>query len=185
MQAKAVNPATGEDIAVEISLEELDRLVREARPRVSRKDLERKIGKLSVPADVKALLDSLMNATVRIGNAVLYIGRRVLEIVLDLRKRYPNTTFAVVMWLVGELLSTVAPWLAPILVPLFAAIQLLYAFVKDWLTDRANKAAGGVEQADKAEGSQESDVMKILMNEPVGHAAREALQPFAIVNAEV
>ena len=180
MHAKAVNPATGEEIAIEISVEELDRLVRETRPRVSRKRLERMIGNLPVPADVKVLLDLFIDATVRIGNAVLYIGRRVLEIVFDLCKRYPNTNFSVVMWLVVELLSMAAPWLAPTLVEVSTAIQLLYAFVKDWLANRANKVARKGEQADKAG---ESDIAKILVNEPVAREAQEAILPFAILNA--
>ena len=183
MQTEVVNPATGKKIAIEITVEELDRLVRVTKPRVSRKKLERLIGNIELPADVKVLLDLLLNATVRIGNAVLYIGRRVLEIVLDLCKRYPNTTYAVVMWLVVELLSMAAPWLAPILVALSTAIQLLYAFVKDWLANRGNEAVRMGEQSDKEDASQKSDIVKILTNEPVGRAAQEAIQPFAILNA--
>ena len=182
MLAEAVNPATGETIAVEISVEELDRFVCDARPRVSKKELERMIGNLALPGEVKVLLDSFVNTTVKIGNAVVYIGRRVLEIVFDLCQRYPNFTFAVVMWLVGELLLMVAPWLAPILAPLFAAIQLLYAFVKDWLANRTNEGARLGEEGDEKDAGL-TTYMKILSDEPVGREAQEALRPLALLNA--
>ena len=178
MLAEAVNPATGEKIAFEISVEELDQFVREARPGVSRKVLERRIGNLALPAEVKVLLDSLMSITVKIGNFVVYIGRRVLEIVFDLCRRYAEFTFAVVMCLVATLLPMVVPALAPILVPLFVAVQLLHAFVKDWLSQRTNEGARKVEQGDEMDAGLNS-----LADEPVGREAKEALQPFALLNA--
>ena len=182
MLAEAVNPATGEKIAFEISVEELDQLVREARPGVSRKALERRIGNLALPSEIKVLLDALMSVTVKIGNALLYIGRRILEIVFDLCRRFPNFTFAVLMSLVAALLPMVAPWLASILGPLFAAVQLLYAFVKDWLSQRTNEGAWKVEQDIETEGGLKS-YMTTLADEPVGREAQEALRPLAVLNA--
>ena len=181
MRAEAVNPATGERISVEIPVEELDRLIRAARPRVYKKTLERMIGNLALPAEVKILLDSSMNATVKIGNVVVYIGRRVLEIVFDLCQRYPNFSFAVVMCLVGELLPMVGPWLASILGPLFAAIQLLYAFVKDWLAKRMKESVREGELGHERDGGLKS-YMKFLSDEPVGREAQEAIRPFAVLN---
>ena len=105
MQAEAVNPETGERFAFEISPEELEQLVRDVRPRLSKKKLERQIDKLAISAEAKVRLALFMSVTVKIGNAVLNIGRRILEIVFDLVKRYPNFTFAVVMYLVGSLLA--------------------------------------------------------------------------------
>jgi hypothetical protein len=182
MHAEAVNPATGERIAFEISVEELDRLVRAARPRVSKKKLERMIGNLELPSQVKVLLDSSMSATVKIGNAVVYIGRRVLEIVFDLCQRYPSFTFAVVVCLVGQLLLMAAPWLTPILAPLLTAIQLLYAWVTDWLRQRTNQNASKGEQGNEEDGNLKS-YMRLLSDEPVGREAQEAIQPFSVLNA--
>ncbi len=178
MLAEAVNPATGERIAFEISVEELDQVVREARPRVSRRVLGRRIGNLALPSEIKVLLDALMSVTVKIGNALLYIGRRILEIVFDLCRRYPNFTFAVVMCLVIKLLPMVVPGLAPILVPFFEAVQLLYALVKDRLSQRTNEDARKYEQGDEMDAG-----LKALMDEPVGREAKEALQPLALLNA--
>ena len=50
MQVEAVNPETGERFTLEMSSEELEQLVRDARPRLSKKDLEQRIEKLDISA---------------------------------------------------------------------------------------------------------------------------------------
>lgn len=160
MQAEAVNPETGERFTIEISPEAWDQLVCDARPRLSKKILERCIDNLPVSADAKVHLASFMSATVKIGNAVLNIGRRILEVVFDLVKRYPQFTFAVVMHLVGSLLAVFVPALAPVLVPLLKAMELVFALVKDHLEGR-----------------------KSLKNEPIWREARKAIQPFEALKA--
>lgn len=177
MQVEAVNPETGERFAIEMSPEELEQLVGDARPRLSKKELERRIDNLAISADAKAHLASFMSATVKIGNVVLNIGRRILEIVFDLVKRYPNFTFALVMYLVGALLLSVAPWLAPILVPFVKAMELLFALIKDYLEHRGKDAAPVGEQADNRPIAKR-DYLKSLEKEPVYREAREAIQPF-------
>ena len=181
MQAEAVNPETGERFAFEISPEELEQLVRDVRPRLSKKKLERQIDKLAISADAKAWLDSFMSVTVKIGNAVLNIGRRILEIVFDLIKRYPNFTFVVVMYLVGSLLLIFVPALAPILVPLLQAMELVFALAKDYLERRKSDPASKVEQTDNLPLARE--YLKPLENEPIWREAREAIQPFEALTA--
>ena len=176
MQVEAVNPETGERFAIEMSPEKLEQLVRDARPRLSKKQLEHSIGNLAISAEVKVQLASFMSATVKIGNAVLNIGRRILEIVFDLVKRYPNFTFALVMYLVGALLLSVAPWLAPILAPLVKAMEFIFALVKDYLEHRGKEAAPMGEQADNR--AIVKDYLKSLENEPVYCEAQDAIQPF-------
>lgn len=181
MQVEAVNPETGERFTLEMSSEELEQLVRDARPRLSKKDLEQRIEKLEISADVKLLLASFIGATAKIGNVVLKIGRRILEIVFDLVKRHPNFTFAIVMYLVGALLLSVAPWLAPILVPIVEVMTLVFALVKDHLELGGKIAARRGNQADNR--SLAKDDLKTLENEPVYREPREAIQIFALKGA--
>ena len=148
------------------------------------------IGNLALPSEVKVLLDSFMSATVKIGDAVVYIGRRavvyigrrVLEIVFDLCRRFPSFTFSVVVWLVGQLLLMAAPWLTPVLASLLLAIQLLYAWVTDWLRQRSKQYALKGEQGNEMEDSLKS-CMRSLSDEPVGREAQEAIRPFSVLNA--
>lgn len=181
MQVEAVNPETGERFALELSPEELEELVRDARPRLSKKALERKVDNLAIPADVKVSLASFTSATVKIGNAVLNIGRRVLEIVLDLVKRYPKFTFAVVLYLVGKLLVTVVPALIPMLGPLLPAMELAFAFVMDYLERRKKDAAWKGEQADNPPLAK--DYLESLEKEPIWREVQEAIRPFEALKA--
>ena len=181
MKVEAVNPETGERFAIEMSPEDLDQLVRDARPTLSKKQLKGRIDNLAISADVKVLLASFMSATVKIGNASLNIGRRILEIVFDLVKRYPNFTFALVMYLIGALLLGAAPWLAPILVPIVKAMELIFALIKDYLDRRGKKAAPMGEQTDKHTITKY--YLESLENEPVYREAQEAIQPFEALKA--
>lgn len=176
MHVETVNLETGESFALEVSPEEFEQLVRDARPRLSKKQLERRIANLEISADVKALLASFIGATVKIGNAVLNIGRRILEIVFDLVKRYPNFTFALVTRLVGALLLDVAPWLAPILVPLMTAMDLGFGLVKDYLEGRKRGTTPKGEQPDNRLLAK--DYLRRFENEPIFRETREAIQPF-------
>ena len=181
MKIEAVNPETGESFALEMSPEELEQLVRDARPRLSKKQLERRIDNLAISADAKALLASFMSATIKIGNAVLNIGRRILEIVFDLVRRYPNFTFALVMRLVGAILLGVAPWLAPVLVPLMTAMDLGFALAKDFLEGRKKDTTSKGEQPDNRLHAE--DYLKRFENEPIFREAQEAIQAFEALKA--
>ena len=178
MQVEAVNPETGERFAIEVSSEELEQLVRDARPRLSKKQLERRIDNLAIAAEFKLALASFMSATIKIGAAVLNIGRRILEIVFDLVKRYPNFTFALVMRLVGALVLEVVPWLAPVLIPLLTAMDLGFALAKDYLERRKKDTTSADEQPDNSPVAR--DYMRRFENEPIYHEAQEAIEAFAL-----
>ena len=181
MQIEAVIPETGERFALKISPEELEQLVRDTRPKLSKKQLEHEIHNLGFSAEVKALLASFTSATIKIGNVVLNIGRRILEIVFDLVKRYPNFTFALVTRLVGALLLVVVPWLTPIVGPLMTAMDLGFALVKDYLEGRKEDNASKDEQPDNRPLAK--DYLKHFENESIFHDAQEAIQPFEALNA--
>lgn len=178
MHVETVNLETGESFALEMSPEELEQLVRDARPRLSKKQLERRIANLEISADVKVLLASFMSATIKIGNAVLNIGRRILEIVFDLVKRYPNFTFALVMRLVGALLLHFVPWLAPILIPLLTAMDLGFALAKDYLERRKNDTTSKGELPDNR--AVVRNYLRRFENAPIYREAQEAIQVFAL-----
>ena len=181
MKIEAVNPETGESFALEMSPEELEQLVRDARPRLSRRQLERRIENLAISAGAKLSLGSFMSATIKIGNTVLNIGRRILEIVFDLVRRYPNFTFALVTRLVGAILLSVAPWLAPILGSLMTAMDIGFALVKDSLEGRKKDTTSKGEQPDNRLHA--TDYLKRFENEPIFREAQEAIQPFEALKA--
>lgn len=78
-------------------------------------ELKSFIDNLQVSADVKAMLYSFSKTTIRIGQAIVKIGRKILDLVLLISKSFPTMTFVVVLALViGGLLSAI-PILGPFL----------------------------------------------------------------------
>lgn len=94
-----------------------------------------RIERLNVSADVKALLRDLARITVRVGEAVVSIGRKIIDFVFELVKSYPNTTFGLAIGLVvGTLVAGVpllGPLLGPILTPLLSAFGVTLGALED------------------------------------------------------
>ncbi len=109
----------------------------------------RRIDSLSLSADAKALLADLLKLGTEVGNAVLRIGRKVLDFVLSLIQHFPTLGFAVVLAaVVAALLSTVpvlGGLLSPLLAPLALALGVSWGAMKEYetgdLADRVKEFA--------------------------------------------
>ena len=67
---------------------------------LSEDQLKRQINNLPLNADQKALIFRVSEFTITTGKAVISIGRRILELALLFFKRFPATSFGVVIGLV-------------------------------------------------------------------------------------
>ena len=109
----------------------------------------RRIDSLSLSADAKALLADLLELGTEVGNAVLRIGRKVLDFVLSLIQQFPNLGFAVVLAAVLAAILSVVPvlggLLSPILTPLALALGVSWGALKEYetgdLADRVKEFA--------------------------------------------
>ena len=63
---------------------------------------------MAVSADVKALLMDIASLSIKIGERVVAIGRKIVSFALGLVKKFPNTTFGIVIALVLGALVTSA-----------------------------------------------------------------------------
>ncbi|MGC9447911.1 hypothetical protein [Cereibacter johrii] len=94
-----------------------------------------RIERLNVSADVKALLRDLARITLRVGEAVVSIGRKIIDFAFELVKSYPSTTFGLATGLiVGTLVAGIpllGPLLGPILTPLLSAFGLTLGALED------------------------------------------------------
>ena len=86
----------------------------------------RRIESLAVSADVKALLGDLLRVATQVGEAVLRVGRKILDFVLTMIRQFPALSFAVFIAAVLTLLVSMVPFiggaLASILGPLLMAL---------------------------------------------------------------
>jgi hypothetical protein len=83
------------------------------------------VDNLPLPAEAKAILVKLVDLTVTIGNRVLAIGKKIIEMILYLVKRYPNTTIGLVVGaFLGALISSI-PFIGWILSPIITPLSLV------------------------------------------------------------
>ena len=98
-------------------------------------DVERWLDQLSISADAKSHLLSIARVTVKIGQTVVEVGRKIMKTIRELVVRFPNTTFGVVVGIALTLLVGTIPLigalLGGILGPLFMAFGLVQGAFAD------------------------------------------------------
>jgi len=93
------------------------------------------IQNLNIPAEAKAILVKIADMTLTIGNRVLSIGKRILELTLYFIREFPNATTGAVVGLVIGLAFNFIPWvghfISGIVTPLFVALGLGIGILRD------------------------------------------------------
>ena len=136
MQAEALDPNTGRKIIVEIEDESVDLLYRELKSQeLPKKELEYMIDNLAISADAKVFIADLMNKTIRIGDRILRIGKKIIELTFDFVKRYPKATFGLILGFIVSLLVSAIPLLGAILGPVVSPIILLFGLASGFMDD--------------------------------------------------
>jgi len=91
---------------------------------------------LPISADAKVLLDYLKNTVIKVGNKVLQIGRKIIEVIITFIKKYPNATIGLIIGLVLSSLISSIPILGLILSPIVNLLLPLLGFtiglIQDW-----------------------------------------------------
>ena len=94
----------------------------------------RRIESLPASADAKALLADLLKLTTRVGNALVRMGRKILDFVLLLLKQFPHLGFATLLALVIGSLLAMVPVLGT-LTPLAVALGVTWGTVAELRSD--------------------------------------------------
>ena len=135
MKTEAID-SEGNKIVVEMEDDKVNQLYEEFKARGRpKRELNRMIDNLEISADAKALIKSIMNTVIKVGDVVLRIGKRIIEIVSDIVKRFPNATFGLVLGVILSVLIASIPLigaiLGPVLAPILIAFGLGAGFMKD------------------------------------------------------
>ncbi len=101
----------------------------------SRRELQRRIDNLVLPAEHKLALTRVSELTARVGEQVVDIGRRIVAFAFELARQFPGLTFAVLVALVVNALLAGVPLLGPLLLPLFGPIVLAAGVTIGGLSD--------------------------------------------------
>jgi hypothetical protein len=140
MKVESTGSETEEAVSVEISDDQYEALSKVLGEHVSRSAIQKRIDQLDISADAKQIVSGIMKITIRVGDTLLKIGQKIIELVLVILKSYPNTTFGLVLgMLVGFLVSSI-PFLGGILGSFLIPLALAFGLAKGFMEDMSNKS---------------------------------------------
>ncbi|MGO2136110.1 MAG: hypothetical protein ACTH3S_11850 [Marinobacter sp.] len=85
---------------------------------------------LNISADAKSALYAIINTTVRAGRFIVKIGRKILDIVIETLRKFPNASFGLVLGGVMGILVASVPLIGAILAPFITPLAMIYGFVR-------------------------------------------------------
>jgi hypothetical protein len=140
MKIQGINPETG--AIFQADAENVDSSFIDELKKFDMSDeaIKKLIDNLNVSADVKSLLYSFTKATIRIGEAIIKVGRKIIDFICRLVTEHPNATFGLIFGaIVGFLISSIAV-LGVVLGPLFAPIAMAFGLIGGLSEDVKDKA---------------------------------------------
>ncbi len=105
---------------------------------LSKKKIKDRIDNLDISSDAKFMLNSFMDKTIEVvidaGKVVIWIGRKILDVVVFVGRHFPNATFGMVCGAVIGILITSIPiigWLLGGIAPILAILGLSLGAIED------------------------------------------------------
>ena len=140
MKVKGVNPETGEEFEAEADQVDNDFIDSMLNFKLSDEDIRKLIDNLNVSADVKSLLYAFSKATIKVGQFVLKIGRKIIDFVCLLFKEFPNAIFGMIFGAIAGFLISTIPVLGVVLGSIAGPIIMVFAGAKGLQEDIKDKA---------------------------------------------
>ncbi len=98
---------------------------------------------MNVSADAKVLLHSILEKSIEVvtaaGKVVIWIGRKILDVVLFLMREFPNATFGVIFGIVVGYLIGLIPIIGFLIGPVVGTILAAFGFVQGGAQDLREK----------------------------------------------
>jgi len=135
MKAIAEDLDTGEKITVDITEDHFEELRTLAEDKVSDSKLDSYINNLHLSADAKQLIASILKASVKVGDLVIRVGKRIVELVVMLVSKFPNATFGLILGLIVGALVAAIPLLGALLGGLVTPIATIFGLTKGYFED--------------------------------------------------
>lgn len=93
------------------------------------------IDRLKISADAKALLMDVARLTVKAGQVILNIGRKILTVAFEIVQRFPKTVFGVIIAFIVTALIASIPFLGGLLAPVVGPLMLAFGLTTGALND--------------------------------------------------
>jgi tetrahydromethanopterin S-methyltransferase subunit B len=98
--------------------------------------LQEKVDRLPISADAKSILMDLAKVTLSVGGRVIAFGRKILELAIELAKKFQNVIFGIIIALIMSAVIATLPLLGPafsaLLTPLLIAVGMGRGAIEDF-----------------------------------------------------
>lgn len=140
MKIEAVDPSTGRinELFVQASspADIKDLLSFE----LSEEGLKKRLDKLAISADAKSVLFTLIKSTIKVGSVLVRIGRKFLDLVINILADFPTaTTGAIFGAILGQLVGSI-PVIGLVFGPFMGPLAIALGFAAGGLQDFSNRA---------------------------------------------
>lgn len=135
MNITGINPETGEVFEAEASDVTSEFIKKMSEFEMSEAGIKKLIDNLDISADAKAILHRISSVTIRAGEFVLRIGKKILDYVCSILNAFPTATFAMVFGaIIGYLIASIpilGVVLGPVVTPILMALGLVFGAKDD------------------------------------------------------
>ena len=140
MIVEGVNQETGE--TYQVNSDEVDYEYIESMSIFSKTDayIKRRIDNLEMSADAKSLLYAFSSATIKIGEYVIKIGRKIVDYIFVILDEFRNASFGLVFGAIAGFLVSAVPILGFVLGPLVTPILMAFGLIGGLAEDLKDKA---------------------------------------------
>lgn len=99
-----------------------------------------RIDRMAISADAKALLKDLASISVKIGDTLVHVGRKVIAYAMEIVTRFPNTTFGVIIALLVMMLLALVPAIGVAMAGAVGPLLVAFGLTKGALSDMHDSA---------------------------------------------
>ena len=98
------------------------------------------IDELNISADAKSMLFSFSKVTIRAGEKIIQIGRKIIDYICRVFTEFPSASFGIVFGAIAGFLISTIPFLGVVLGPIFTPIAMILGLVGGLGEDLKDKA---------------------------------------------
>lgn len=139
MKIKGVNPETGVEYESESERVNEEFMRDMSKFDLSNDSIKKFIDNLNISADAKALLYSFSKATIKVGERILKLGRKIIDFVVKIYQEYPSASFGLVFGAIVGFLVASIPIIGAVLGPIFFPISVALGLLKGVEEDLKDK----------------------------------------------
>lgn len=140
MRVEAVDPETGKTIEMDCVAHSHDEIRDLLSFDLSEEALKKRLDNLAISADAKSILFTIAKTTIKVGDFIVRIGRKVLDVIISLLGEFPMASTGTIFGAIFGYLVTSIPLIGLIFGPFVGTLAIAFGFAAGAMQDLGNKA---------------------------------------------